>query len=418
MPLKKYQCMAPFVQLQTDTEGNTSPCAVLDGIWKNKDDPWQHNELEDMRHKHANNIKDSRCNTCWTKEAQGFESYRQRFNSNHRFNIEEALLSIEDGTYKKGPKILYLKNGNVCNLQCRICGPKDSYAWSREAKHHADAHPDEMQGTMFDIENYKKNWTSTQLENLMKYNNTILRVDNFGGEALTNPKVLDYLNMLVEQGVSKHITLYFNTNATNIPSEKWWTTLSKFKVLDFQLSLDGTKEQFEYQRYPAKWKDVEQFRKWIYKRSREMPINYGIIITVNNFNVWYLPEIVEYFEKYKKIQVLQNHPYYLGVQNILKRLVPTEDYIFLNTMTFPAFYNIQNLPKNIKQEIDQKLMGSPHNKKFRSIVDYMWLQDNDPEQFNKFITWTNRQDLFRKQKFSQTFSSFNELIDKHSNFAL
>jgi MoaA/NifB/PqqE/SkfB family radical SAM enzyme len=410
--------MAPFVQLQTDTEGNTSPCAVLDGIWKNKEDPWQHNELEDMRHNHANNIKDSRCNTCWKKEELGFESYRERFNSNHRFNVAEALMSIEDGSYKQGPKILYLKNGNVCNLQCRICGPKDSFAWSREAKHYKQEHANEMPGTMFDIENYKKNWTPKQLENLMKYNHTILRVDNFGGEALTNPKVLEYLDKLVKAGVSQNITLYFNTNASTVPNEKWWTTLSKFKVLDFQLSLDGVKEQFEYQRYPAKWKDIEDFRKWIYQRSKEMPINYGIIVTVNNFNVWYLPEIVQYFEKYKKLQALQNHPYYLGVQNILKRLVPTEDYIFLNTMTFPAFYNIQNLPKHIKEQVDKKLMSSPHNAKFRQIVDFMWLENNDPEQFDKFITWTNRQDLYRKQKFSNTFPEFSELIDRHSNFAL
>ena len=149
-----------------------------------------------------------------------------------------------------------------------------------------------------------------------------------------------------------------------------------------------------------------------------MPINYGIIVTVNNFNVWYLPEIVQYFEKYKKLQALQNHPYYLGVQNILKRLVPTEDYIFLNTMTFPAFYNIQNLPKHIKEQVDKKLMSSPHNSKFRQIVDFMWLENNDPEQFDKFITWTNRQDLYRKQKFSKTFAEFSEVIDKHSNFAL
>ena len=87
-------------------------------------------------------------------------------------------------------------------------------------------------------------------------------------------------------------------------------------------------------------------------------------------------------------------------------------------MTFPAFYNIQNLPKAIKEQVDKKLMSSPHNPKFRQIVDFMWLEDNDPEQFNKFVTWTNRQDLFRKQKFSTTFSEFSEVIDRHSNFAL
>ena len=406
--------MAPFVQLMLDTEGNHSPCAVLDGLWKDKDDPWKHAELDDMRHKHANNIKDERCNACWNNEANGFESYRQRFNSNHRFNVVEALASVEDKSYEQGPKILYLKNGNVCNLQCRICGPKDSYAWSREAKHHVSNNPNEVEGTMFDIMNYKQNWTDKQLDNLMKYNDTILRVDNFGGEALTNPKVLQYLQMLVDKKIAPNITLYFNTNASTVPSEKWWSVLRQFKVLDFQLSLDAMRDKFEYQRYPAKWNDVEQFRRWIYSKSREMPINYGIIITVNNMNVYYLPEIVDYFEKYKKLQVLQNHPYYLGVQNILKRLVPTEDYIYLNTMSFPAYYNIQNLPNNIKKKVDEKLMADGNNKKFRPIVDYMWLKDHDHEQWQKFITWTARHDSYRKQSFSSTFGEFNALIGSNS----
>ena len=131
-------------------------------------------------------------------------------------------------------------------------------------------------------------------------------------------------------------------------------------------------------------------------------------------NVYYLPEIVDYFEKYKKLQVLQNHPYYLGVQNILKRLVPTEDYIYLNTMSFPAYYNIQNLPNNIKKKVDEKLMADGNNKKFRPIVDYMWLKDHDHEQWQKFITWTARHDSYRKQSFSSTFGEFNALIGSNS----
>ena len=31
--------------------------------------------------------------------------------------MQEALLSIRDGSYKQGPKILYLKNGNVCEIE-------------------------------------------------------------------------------------------------------------------------------------------------------------------------------------------------------------------------------------------------------------------------------------------------------------
>ena len=43
------QCLAPFVQLMLDEQGNHSPCAVLDGLWKNKQDVWNHSELESLR---------------------------------------------------------------------------------------------------------------------------------------------------------------------------------------------------------------------------------------------------------------------------------------------------------------------------------------------------------------------------------
>lgn len=418
MTCKKYQCLAPFVQLMLDPDNNHSPCAVLDGLWQNKNDLWNHTELQNLRNNHANNIRDPICKSCWDDEDNNIESYRQRFHKANKFDMDQAIESLEDKSYTKGPLVLYLKNGNICNLQCRICGPKDSMTWIPEANQHVKDYPNEIEGTMFNIEPHKKNWDFSQLVDLLKWNDTIIRVDNFGGEALTNPKVLEYMKMLIEECVAENITLYFNTNASRIPNDEWWHIMSQFKALDFQLSLDGVEEQFEYQRYPAKWKDVLKFREWTKTKSKVIPIRYGIIVTVNTMNIWYLPEMIDYFTKYKKKEVLTHHPEYLWNPSILKNLVAVEDYVYLNTVSYPNYYCVQNIPDKLKRVVDDKLMQSEHNTKFKEIVKFMWLKSDKKLEWDKFLSWTKRHDEYRKESFADTFSQWNELIDNDATVVL
>ena len=194
--------------------------------------------------------------------------------------------------------------------------------------------------------------------------------------------------------------------------------MSQFKALDFQLSLDGVEEQFEYQRYPAKWKDVLKFREWIKNKSKVMPIRYGIIVTVNTMNIWYLPEMIDNFTKYKKKEVLTHHPEYLWNPNILKRLVAVEDHFYLNTVSYPNYYCIQNIPDKLKRAIDDKLMQSKHNMKFKEIVKFMWLKSDKKLEWDKFLSWTKRHDEYRKESFADTFSQWNELIDNDATVVL
>ena len=400
--------MAPFMQLMMDTKGNHSPCAVLDGIWHRKNDVWNHEELQKLRDNHAKGIRDATCDSCWVNEETGIESYRQRYHSSNKFDKEAVLQSIEDGSYKQGPTALYLKNGNICNLQCRICGPKDSFSWAPEANELAQKY--DSSGTLLQSGIAKHNWTTDQLENMLYWNKKLNRVDLFGGEALTNIKVLDYLQLLVDEGVSKDITVYFNTNATRTPNEVWWNVMKQFKALEFELSLDGVAQQFEYQRYPAKWKDVLSFRKWLSDKSKIMPITYGIIVTVNNLNIWYLPETLAKLIEYKKIEVYKNYPQYLKDSRIFKRILQTDDNVFFNHVSYPAHYNIQNMPEQIKQQVDTKLSNSKHADQFEEIKRYMWLEQDMPSEWQKFLQWTKRHDAYRKQKFSDTFSEFNDVI--------
>ena len=411
--------MAPFVQLMLDPSGKVSPCAVLDGLWKFDDkasveDIWNSSQFESLRNNHKNNVRDPLCNGCWSVEDSGLQSFRERLHESGKYDIDAVLDSMETNTYKDGPLNIHLKNGNVCNLKCRICGPKDSIAWMPEAKHYKKQYPNEMSGSLFDNQVYIRNWTDDQLDQLMKWNTKLQRIEHFGGEALYNPKVLKHMNMLIDNGISKNITLYFNTNSNHIPNDKWWTAMSKFKALEFQLSLDGYGEQFEYQRHPAKWENVLKFRKWMNEKKSLISIKYGIITTVSIMNIFYLPKIVDYFLKIKKIEVLKMYPFYVASQNqhrSLDRLINTEDFLYLNPLSFPAFYNIQNMPDKLKHKVEQKLMDSKHSYRFNEIINYMWQNKSTINSWKQFHAWTKRQDTFRKQSFSQTFSEFNQLID-------
>ena len=406
--------MAPFMQLMMDTEGNHSPCSVLDGLWHMKNDVWNHEALEKLRDNHAKGIRDKTCESCWTNEETGIESYRQRYHASNKFDKEAVLQSIDDGSYKEGPTSLYLKNGNICNLQCRICGPKDSFSWVPEAKAMTEQHRSDVPGTLMNDRTVKNNWTAEQLKNMLYWNTKLNRVDLFGGEALTNTKVLDYLQLLVDEGVSKDITVYFNTNGSRVPNDAWWTVMQQFKALEFELSLDGVDQQFEYQRYPAKWKDVMAFRKWLFDKSKLMPITYGIIVTVNNLNIWYLPETLAKLIAYKKIEVYKNYPQYLKDSKIFKRILDTDDAIFFNHVSYPAHYNIQNMPESIKQQVDYKLSNSKYADQFKEIKNYMWLEKDQPKEWQKFLRWTTRHDLYRNQSFADTFKEFNEVIYNNS----
>jgi hypothetical protein len=108
------------------------------------------------------------------------------------------------------------------------------------------------------------------------------------------------------------------------------------------------------------------------------------------------------------------YPFYVASQNqhhSLARLINTEDFLYLNLLSFPAFYNIQNMPDKLKHKVEQKLMDSKHSYRFNEIINYMWQNKSTINSWKQFHAWTKRQDTFRKQSFSQTFSEFNQLID-------
>jgi MoaA/NifB/PqqE/SkfB family radical SAM enzyme len=132
--------------------------------------------------------------------------------------------------------------GDTCNLRCVICGPHYSSAWKEELK--LPKH--EIKS------NINKTWRDLPLDEI-KY------IHFNGGEPLLSKEHVDLLDSIVNK---KQVHLNYNTNATIRPSDKLLALWAEFKLVQLDFSIDDIEERFEYQRYPAKWKEVTDNLTW------------------------------------------------------------------------------------------------------------------------------------------------------------
>lgn len=385
--LKETSCIAPFINLTVDPEHNTSPCPYLGGgSWNfkhidNFKDIWKSEPFEKLRNSHLNGEKNETCRRCWNDESIGKESARQRILKDYKNILPEIKEKIKNKNYLQSPIILTMKNGNICNIKCRTCGPKDSSIWIPEAQHHVKNFSSNISDTWFQAESFKKNWTDQQMNNFKDFNKNIIRVEHYGGEPLYNYRVFEHTKMLVDEGLAKNITLYFNSNGTNLPKPELQDLFKYFKLVEFNLSIDGINSHFEYIRHPAKWNDLLITKDWLQKQEN---VIWGIVTTVSNLNVFYLDEITKEFQSWNKTN------YYL---NILEN---------------PKFYSIKNLPSKIKNIITKKFES---NKNLSTVVKFMNSENNNNQQWDKFLFWTKQKDLYRKENFEFTFPEFYSIIN-------
>ena len=387
--LKETSCIAPFINLTVDPEHNTSPCPYLGGgAWKFKKELnfkqiWNSKQFEHLRQSHLKGEKNPICQRCWNEESVGKTSARQRFLDTYQNQIDQIVRNIQNENYKRGPTILTMKNGNICNLRCRTCGPKDSSVWIPEAQSYVKKFPKNLELTWFEYETVKKNWNSKQMQDFQSFNQNITRVEHFGGEPLYNPKVFEHAKMLVEQGFAKNIVLYFNTNGMQIPTDKMLSLFKHFKQIEINVSIDGIEKHFEYIRHPAKWPKLLETINWLKEFEKNNNLIWGIVTTVGNLNIFYLDSILKEFNNWNKTNV------------------------FLNILENPFYYCIKNLPTLTKKKITEKYS---HLDKLLGVVNFMNSEPPDPVAWKMFLFWTKQMDTYRKEEFRFTFPEFSNTI--------
>jgi len=388
-------CILPFTSLSVEADGEVKICCMSSDrleINGNKsindyslEDFWNCDQINEVRDALNNNEYHPNCKLCWTEEKVERNSKRIRDNKEHDKLLDNDLSQ---------PQILDLNLGNKCNIACRTCGTHSSTGWLEEEIFFSnDWEKNEIRKRTDHTSKCfsKKNSIWNTLD---KWQPKVKHFDFYGGEPMIIQEQWDLIEKSVDKGYAKHQRVHYNTNGTVFRTEylQW---LKEFGWVDIQFSIDGIEDRFEFMRYPAKWKRVfNNIKKYMALRDEQPEtVSAGVCLTISNFNVYYIDEVVNFFEK----------------QNIG---------VYLNLVHWPNHQNITNIPTEVKKKIEEKVRNGLKNIPTEwyahygldNIMNFMNSTKYNIDEYNKWINEIKDHDNYRKQDFTKIFEDYAKIL--------
>lgn len=334
-------------------------------------------------------IRHPNCKKCWEEEDANIPS--KRILDNNRASDYWGEEFLKDKIVE--PAIIELNLGTECNLKCRICGPWSSSRWVKEhfKIFHHDQSSEGYKKYLQDMKYYQGDWkeSSPVWENIEKGIPYLKQVDFYGGEPFMVKKNWSLLQKGIDLGYSKEQVLHFNTNGTFF-EEEHIEILKRYKKVLISLSIDDIEERFEYQRSGGVWSEVSSNIQKFYRLGKECSnIDVCVCITVNNLNVYYLPEITSYLDN-------------LGM------------HYYVNFLHGPPYYNIRNIRESVKDAISKKYnltSCTEHTREnLNKVLNFMKGYISTKGHWEEFIKYTKDKDKYRKENFNNTFPEWSEVI--------
>ena len=379
--IKSNICPLPWTSLEIGVNGGAAPCCLYKGqvpdvkVYKTNLKAIQQSQyMEDLRTQFKNGEKPAGCDRCWLEEDAGKDSKR----INSLYKMKDSLKEWTPNS-KPALKFIDFKLGNVCNLKCRICGSWSSSKWAQEEMDYGENPVARKHLT-------EGGWPKKNPQFFEDIKEVLEDVEYFeftGGEPFMIHNHFKILEHCVEKGYAKNQDIHYNTNGTQLPGRDIFDLWKHFKRVEIAFSIDDVGEQFEYQRHPANWKEVNhnvnQFK--IYQTAN---MEFQICTTISIFNVFGLAKIA------------------LWVRQFDPR------FFYVNTCFEPDYFNIQTLPKQIKNIVNSRYSDL---KDFKPILRFMNSVDRDSEEMR--IKRKNRilqTDSYRKENFAEVFPLLNNAL--------
>ena len=336
-------------------------------------DAFESDYMEDLRKQFLQGKQPETCSKCWSLEDSGGTS--KRMISNSKFGLDTSHKQI---------KFLDLKLGNICNLKCRICGGWSSSKWANE---------EIKQGS--EIAKYwikQGQWPRQELKLWQEITDMLPYIDYFeftGGEPFLIKEHFEILTASVEKNTSKHQQIHYNTNGTTFPADALDNIWPHFKEVEIAFSIDDLAERFEYQRYGAVWEEVNHNVERISAYKKQFNLKTQICCTINIQNIYNLDAMAQW----------------IAEQNF--------DFVFFNYLQEDKVWNVQNLPNEYKNVIQQKLekYTGPYQKDVQQAVRYMTSTDGfSIELKDRLIRKVSDSDKFRSENFEIVFPEYTGLV--------
>jgi len=259
---RKPWCVEPFTVLESKVFGPWGLCCRSGPLPYSARDvmPLDHFNsdlmkrvrLQMLNHQHSPEIE-KYCFKCIEHEKNGVQSRRQGVNSTYEdmFPVvqQDGTINVEDMKFRQIEIKLF---GNLCNLECRMCGPDYSSTIAARMK---------KEGTLDGpvLHDVIKNYNTNQLQSFYSDMEQILPhaidIKFTGGEPMMLQSVHQFIEWMVDKGFNQHLRLKIISNGTKV-NEKFLHNANKFRQFSIALSIDGTWDVDEYQRRGTNFEDV------------------------------------------------------------------------------------------------------------------------------------------------------------------
>ncbi len=379
--IKSNICPLPWTHLEVDVNGGASPCCLYKGNIPNVKvyetslkEIQKHQYMEDLRTQFRNGEKPSGCANCWAEEDAGKTSKRM----NSLYKMKKSLQNWTPNS-ELALKFIDFKLGNVCNLKCRICGSWSSSKWAQEELDYGENPVARKHLT-------GGGWPKKHPQFFEDVKEDLADAEYFeftGGEPFMIHNHFKMLEYCVEKGYAKNQDIHYNTNGTQLPQREIFDLWKHFKHVEIAFSIDDVGEPFEYQRYGANWKEVN-YNLNQFKIYQTVNMEFQICSTINIFNIFSLAKLV--------LWVRQFEP----------------KFFYVNTCFEPDYFNIQTLPKQIKNIVNARYSNL---KDFEGTLRFMNSAHRDSEQIREQRKARILQtDKYREENFSEVFPLLNKVL--------
>ena len=380
-------CPLPWVGAMVKPMGTFSSCCVQDENITNPYSSLANNSLQEVRNNDywkqlrkdlINGVEHPSCKDCWHLEKNGITSLRQIRLDEFNWFLGDKLSELEineDGSLSEETIYFWdVRQTNLCNMKCIMCGPDYSSLWREEViKHHAD----NLTGSaVIDAKQVSKE------DFFLDIKKGILDVEQFyfaGGEPLISDTHWKILDLLIEHNRTD-VRLSYNTNLLKTTFKgknvlDYWKQFSSVKV---GVSIDCIGARAEYVRYGTNWKTVNDNFALL---NSTLPYSTALNITTNILSIGGLVETIEWAKQFK----YKNEEHDLLANNLVYS---------------PEYFNIKILPQSIKDSIWKDLapvLAQLQDKRSKTVIESELFNDVDTthlhnlrSSFYKMVTKLDR----------------------------
>jgi len=395
-PNNKVFCVAPWLSLNINQNGNVQPCCIsnlcLGNVLKEDiEEIWNNDKTKNFRRAMVENIPQKNCIECYEKEISGQKSLREVFNKSLFEEGKQHIYDTNDDYSVNQFGFIHwdVKFGNKCNFKCRSCCPGSSSSIEFEEN-----------GKLSPFNDFSK----INFSKIKSYIDIVNHLYFSGGEPLIIDEHYKMIVMLMKLKKHKNKEFYLNYN-TNFSTLRYKKThifdiWDKFQNVFVSISIDGSFNRGELIRNGFKWdkfvSHVEQFNEKF--KGREETHRLEFQCTVQALNIF---DVVT-----------------LHKTLVEKKLIYHIDDYQLNFLHSPRNIAVWLLDKktkekakeNIRNHIDNFLIPNKAEgsiRQFKGLINFIDLYQ-EQHLIPEFIKRMNYLDLIRGEN---TFKTFPELYD-------